>query len=307
MRKILTITLLSSSLLFAACGGPSEEELARQDVFETNVANAPAWTDEQKNMIIESRGVVIGEEENEEEEMVEIRNSYSPGENVVDTLAAMTREELLALDSTAHMEIFINGVIRDEYTVAAHTLYGADRIAQFKKKFSESLTITHPEAGIENSEIPEGATYVDMIGLKTDINDSDVARHHVDVITSQLNRIFVKILPHSNFGDRVLVKGQVYPIELKQQLLEVNEAAFEFTGITPEKYRNRMTDTELKKLNEYYNSTFANALIEAPISESKIVESEIGGFEQKEDGTWEPAQMEIFAWNLIKLIYGIDI
>lgn len=307
MKKAMMATMLSTALLLAACGGPSEEELARQEIYETNVSKVPEWTEEQKDMINESRGIVIGEEENEEEEVVQIRNSYSPGEGVVETLSSMTKEELLELDSTAHMEIFINGVIRDEYVVAANTLYGPERIQQYKEAFKKGLLEEHPLAGdTDESQYPKGTTYVDLIGEFTEIKDHDVARHHVDTIVGQLNRIFVKIIPLSNFGNRVVVKGQVYPVELTNQLRQVNEAAFEFTGITPERNRHRMTDEEVKTLNEFYVSTFGNALIQAPISETRTVESEIGGFIIQEDGTWEPAQMEIFAWNLIRLIYGIN-
>lgn len=305
MRRLLTLTILSSSLLLVGCGGPTDEELARQEIFETNVANAPEWTDEIESMIHESRGVVIAEEEGEDEkEIIEVRNSFSPGDEVVKGLSSYTREELLQLDSTSHMEIFINGVIRDEYSVAAHTLYGAEEVQAFKESFREALLKEYPPQQ-NGAEIPDGTRYIDLIGLKTAIQDHDVARHHVDVIINQLNRIFVKIVPLSDFGDKVVVEGVVYPIELRQQLQEVEDATFEFTGIKPEKYRNRMTDDQIMTLNEYHIETFGNALLQSPISETRQVQSEIGGFTQREDGTWVPAKMELFSWNLVSLIYGI--
>lgn len=302
MKKLLLMTLLSSTLILSACGdeGPSEDEIARQTIYDTNVSNTPELTEEEQIMITESRGVVIGQETGEGEEVIEVRNSFSPGESAVNQLAALTREELLELDATTHMEIFINGVIRDEYTVAAHTLYGAEEVDEFKQAFREGLLT---EASYNDSD--DQIKYIDRIGLRTDLKDNDVANHHVDTIINQLNRIFVRVQQDSNFGSRITVKGQVYPIELREKLQEVNDAAFEFVGVNSNGVRSRLSEDEQEILNAYYVDTFADALLESPISEEGSFTSEIGGFERREDGTWAPAQMPLFSWNLIRLVYGI--
>lgn len=310
MKRFLILTTIVSSLFLTACGSkePTEEELARQAIYTENVESAPKLTDEQQAMIVESRGIVIEEEEGEDEEIIQVYNSFSPGDDVVFTLASMTKEELLELDPISHMEIFINGVIRDEYTVAAHTLYGEDKVNQFKKDFEKGLLVNLPDKTREGSDskYESGTKFVDLIGINTDIRDHQVARHHTDVIISQLNRIFVQIIPDSNFGDRITVSGQVYPIMLENQLAQVNNAAYEFVGVNGNRQRNMMDEKDIATLNKYYIDTFPNALIEAQLSQESPYVSEIGGFEQQEDGTWEPAQMHIFAWNLISLVYGIN-
>ena len=302
------VTMLSTGLLLTACGdkGPSDEELARQEIFNHNVSSAPEWTEEQERMIAESRGVVIGEEYDDNEEIIQIKNSYSPGDDTVVTLSAMTKEELLELDAVAHMEIFINGVIRDEYMVAAHTLYGSERVSQYKEAFKTSLMSVHPDAGEdEDSTYPAGTRYVDLLSLNTDLKDANVARHHIDTILKQVNRIFVKIIPISDFGNKFVVSGEVYPISLSGQLREVKEAAYGFTGVHARDYRSDNTEKELEVLNSYYIETFSNALVKAPISEAEPVRKNLGGFTLLEDGTWEPAQMDIFSSSLIRLLYGI--
>lgn len=301
MKYTTLMMALTGVVLLTGCDkGPSDEEVMRQEVYETNVQNAPELSDEAQVMIQESRGVVIREETDENEQVREVRNSFSPGAETVEYLSSLTKEELLEMDAAVHLEIFINGVIRDEYTVAAHTLYGAERIQSYKEAFREGLLSNVP---VEEGEEP--MTYVDRIGQNTEIRDTNVARHHVDVIINQLNRIFVQVNQQSDFGSRVTVSGQVYPVRLREKLSEVNDAAFEFIGVHGERYRSRMSEEELDALNSYYRDTFNEALLQSPISEEDFWSAEIGGFQKLEDGTWEPAQMPQFAWNLIRLVYGI--
>lgn len=306
MNLILKTTLvLSACMALVGCSKePDAETLARQEVRAVNIENAPKLTKEQQHMITESRGIIVSEEKNEEEEVIVTRNSFSPGEETVDILASMTREELLGLDAISHMEIFINGVIRDEYTVAAHTLYGEDTVKQFKREFKEGLLTKYPS--LEEDERDPNMTYVDLIGVNTDLNDENVARDHTDVIISQLNRIFVKIIPQSDFGNRMTVQGTVYPVLLRNQLTEVVQASYGFTGIDGTTHDYKRTDAQRATLNTYYKETFPNALLKAPISEESSLTTNLGGFQQRDDGTWAPAKMPLFSWNLIGLIYGIQ-
>lgn len=304
MKKLILLGVLSSTVLLTGCSKPTEEELARQETYEENVKAAPEWTDEEEEMINESRGVVIDEEKNEDDEVVEVINSFSPGEDAVHNLASLTKEELLKLDDLSLMEIFINGVIRDEYKVAAYTLYG-DEMHDLKEEFKKSLLAEMPKDKNDDEDAPP-YTYADKVGLESAIQDDSVVRNHVDELTKQLNRVYVKIVPKSNFGSKVTLKGEVYPIELGKQLERIENDTFEYTGVNPSKNRSLMNEKDLKILHDYYDEIFVNAMTETEISVENSSEAEIGGFVKREDGTWVPAQMSIFALNVVKLVYGID-
>lgn len=304
LKKILTLTLLSSVFLLAACGEEEVDEEAeyRAQVYQENVQNAPEINEDTEEMIIESRGQVIDEEEEEDEEgevqLIEVRNSFSPGEETREYLSSLTREELLELDEMSHISIFINGVIRDEYTVAAHTLYGSEAVESYKEEFRNAL-IT--ETGEEDE-----TTYVDRLSLRTQLDDGDVARHHVDTIIDQLNRVYINVVPGSDFGSRIVPRGQVYPILLNQQLQALNDAAFEFVGVEGVRNRNRLSEEEIQSLNQYYTDSFGEALVASEISLENANENELGGFIQNEEGVWEPAQMGLLGWNILRLVYNIN-
>lgn len=298
-RKIITLFALSS-LMLTGCSSdkPTEEEVYRQEVMETNMANVPEWTDSQKGMIVESRGEVVINEIGEGEDVKKEYNSFSPGAEMVDYLASLTKEELLELDDVAKLEILINGVIRDEYTVAAHTLYGKEEVAEIKKGFRDGL-LDMIEATDEGED---DFTYVDVITMRSMVKDRNVARHHVDEIIENLNRVYIKLIPSSNFGTKVSLRGEVFPIVLLNQLERLYEDAYQFTGITASQSN---TKEEKDILNEYYNDSFVEALVESNISREDTFNYSVGGFTKRDDGTWIPAQYNIFARNIVRLAYGI--
>lgn len=299
--------LVTTTLLLTACSSSelSEEELVRQQTYETNVSNSPEWTAEQKAFIEESRGIVIDEETNEEDEIVPILNSFSPGEDSVDTLASLTKEELLELDDISKMEIFINGVIRDEYIVAAHTLYGADKVQAFKNEFKDALLEEYDHYDFREED--EKIKNIDVLGYYGRINDGNVVRNHADAVIAHLNRVYIKLIPKGNYGSNVSLEGQVYPIELNKQLDSLRSDAIEFTGIDAERNRHRLGEGEIERLNEYYIEMFNGALSASTLSIENENYGDIGGFSESEEGTWEPAQMSIFSRNIISLVYGVEL
>lgn len=282
---------------------PTEQEIAQQETYEANVSNAPEWTSQQKTFIEESRGVVIDEETNEEDEVVPILNSFSPGEEAVYKLASLTQEELLALDDLAKMEIFINGVIRDEYTVAAHTLYGESKVESFKKEFKDALMSDYDSRSWDEDR--KKIKNIDVLGYYSIIGDGDVMRHHIDDIIAHLNRVYIKLIPKSDFSDRVSLRGQVYPVGLNRQLEALQDDAYEFTGVDATQNSNFLDDDDYKILNEYYREMLPGALRASNLSEEEEFVSDIGGFVKSEEGTWEPAIMEIFARNMVNLVFGV--
>lgn len=298
--KVLALLAVSGMLLMGCSSDkPTEEEIIKQEIKETNEANAPEWTQSQKKMIEESRGEVVVNEIGEGEDKILEYNSHSPGSGAVDYLSSLTRDELLKLDDVAKLEILINGVIRDEYTVAAHTMYGKDEVESIKKQFKDGLLdVIQPE-----DEGADEYTYVDVITMRSAINDRDVARHHVDEIIDNLNRVYIKLIPKSNFGTKVSLNGEVYPIVLLNQLELLSIDAYQFTGIDAS---DRLSEDERKILNEYYNDSFVEALVESNISSEDTWSYSVGGFTKREDDTWIPAQYNIFARNIVRLVYGIQ-
>lgn len=300
MKKRILPIIIISAFIFSGCSSnkPTDEELARQEIMETNIAQSPEWSEGQKKMIEESRGLVVVNEVGEGDEKVVEYNSFSPGPEAVDYLSSLTKEELLELDDVSKLEILINGIIRDEYTVAAHTMYGKSEVERIKKEFKDGLLdMIDPQ-----DEGEEEFAYVDIITMRSKMNDRNVARHHVDAIIENLNRVYIRLIPKSNFGSKVSLMGEVYPVVLTDQLNRLEDEGYQFTGIEITK---NTSDEEREQLNEYYNSLFQEALEEANISEEETWTFNVGGFEKREDGTWIPSQANIFSQNIVRLVYGI--
>lgn len=295
---LLTV-LFSSALILTACGDKEPEKTPAQIQFEQNVASSPSRSEEIMALITQSRGTpvvdtlgnpVVDKEGNPTGQM---EGTLSKGMEREVTLSAMTKEQLLELEITDHIDIYLNGVLRDEFHVAANVLYGEDVVNAQKQAFKEAL--------LSPSGDERGGSIADLIALKSTMRDPNVAKQHVDTVIQHLNRFYIQPTIAEDFGKRIVITGETYPIQLINGLNSIAGNATEFVELESDSDYKR-TENDMKNLNKYYGESFVSALESAEIFTSPYKET-LGGFEQKEDGLWYPSDMNRLAQTLITLAY----
>lgn len=295
------LVLLSSVFILSACGEEKvDPALAeRQSIYDQNVAAAPVVSEEVQALIDQSYGRLPTPEEVDpnlpEGETPKPIGTLNPGENMVATLSAYTREELLATSPAIQINIYLNGIIRDEYRVAAQTLYGAENVAKHKEAFKQGLLSDLPDS-------LEGHKVVDVMGTKTKLEDGEVARHHVDEVIRQLNRVYLSVEVNDNFGDKVTVNASTYGINFQTQAANVRKQAHNFITVPETFYAYKLEEQQRTELNGYYRDTFADALVNADLQEAPKTVT-LAGFEKNEEGNWVPSQMERLAQYLVEAVY----
>lgn len=295
--------MVSAMTLMTACGGEEKtpEQLEREAILTENLERAPKIDKEVKALITESYGTPvelteedIAEYEAAGEELPVPENSLSPGEDMAMSLASYSKEELMKQKPAVQINIFVNGVIRDEYSAAATTLYGAENVQNFKKQFKKAL--------LANTGEEEETTYVDRLGTDTAIQDGEVAKHYVDDVIKYMNRTYVDVTIGKDFGDRVTVDGSTFGIQLDAKMDEIDDATNKFLNVPDYDKRYGLSEEQLKQLNDYHKETFPGSLATAMISDADAT-NEIGGFEINEEGLWVPSNMESFAYEFMYLVY----
>lgn len=296
------LLLFASGVLLAGCGEKVDPEVARrQEIYEQNTAAVADISEENIALIEQSYGRLPTPDEVDpnlpEGTQPAPIGTLNPGEEMVTTLSSYTREELLAVTPQIQINVFLNGVLRDEYRVAAHTLYGKENVAQFKQAFKDALLKDMPVA-----EDEKPYKVADTMGLNTELEDGDVARHHVDEIVKQLNRVYLMVEVNDNFGDKVTVNASSYGIDFRTQAANMRAQAHNFVSIPEGRYAFEMTDAERAELNSYYKDTFGDALANASMREEPKTVT-LAGFEKNADGNWVPSQMERLAEYLLQAAY----
>lgn len=306
VKKILSIVLLCSMLL-TGCKkepeGPSKEEIQ----YEKNIKNAPKLSEEVASTIERSYGTALTKEQEEEikattptgvEPHLAPENTLNPGKEVAIALGSMTREELLNLDREAQLTIFVNGIIRDEYSIAAHTLYGPEKIKEYKAAFKKSLMREIETDTYEKTTEIEVDTLLKNLGL----SKNKVFSRNIDIIIASLNAVYVLPKIESDFKDMVTVKGHAKGLQLGESLRSMKEEAINFVSFSEgESYEQ--TDEQIKALNVVYD-----AAIEEVIKNTKLSTYEksapLGGF-IKEGDVWIPAEWDKFSSGYVKFAFEI--
>lgn len=304
MNKTLRIAglltaLLGSTLVLTACGEKEPEKSPVQIQFENNVADAPSRSEETMALITQSRGTPVVDTlgnpvvDSEGNPTGQMEGTLSKGIEREVALSAMTKEQLLELEVVDHIDIYLNGVLRDEFHVAANILYGEDVVVAQKQAFKEALQ--------SPTEDEQGGNIVDLVALKSSMRDPNVAKHHVDAVIQHFNRFYIQPTVAEDFGKRIVITGETYPIQLINGLNSIAGNAPEFVKLESESEYKR-TENDMKNLNKYYTESFLSALESAKIFTSPYKET-LGGFEQREDGLWYPSDMKRLAQTLVTLAY----
>lgn len=298
-RAGLYTALMGSTLLLVGCGEKEPEKSPVQIQLEQNVANAPSRSEKVTELITLSRGTPVVDtlgnpvvDENGEP-TGQMEGTLSKGMDREVQLSAMTKEQLMDLEVSDHIDIYLNGVLRDEFHVAANILYGEDVVAAQKKAFKEAM--------LSPSEDERGGKIIDQIALKSAMRDPNVANQHVDTIIEHLNRFYFEPAIKEDFGERIVVTGKTYPVQLMAGLNSIAGNASEFVKLESSSDYQR-TENDLKNLNKYYTESFVSALESAEIFSYPYDET-LGGFERKEDGLWYPSDMKRLAETLLTLAY----
>lgn len=288
-------TLLSSSLILVGCGGePEPNEFEIQ--LEKNIAAVPARSKEAAQMVEASRGEQVLDEEGNP--VGEAEGSLNPGMNREIELSILTTEQLKELSPLEQVDIYLNGVLRDEYYVAANLLYGEEFVKLEKERFKTAL-MTPLETEYEEEV---AGRVVDRIVLNSGMNDPDVAHHYVDDVITHLNRTYIRANIKEDFQTRMVIDGATYPLRVRSNLNSIKNNETEFVTLETDSDFDR-TEKDLKVLNDYYKDSFLSALDTAEYSTSESSQT-LGGFEQNEDGVWVASDMLRLADALLALTYS---
>lgn len=290
--------LMASTLILTACGDKEPEKTEMEIQYEQNVAQSPERSKEVMDLIEMSRGTLVvdtfGEPVKGEdgEPTGEVEGTFSEGIQKEFGLSVFAKEDLAKLEKTEQIDIYINGIIRDEFHIAANVLYGEEAVVAQKAAFKEALL----------SPMEEGeGRIVDVIGIESSMRDANVANHHVDDIIKHLNRFYILPEIGEDFDTRLVIKGTTYPVNLKNGLNSLATNAREFVKLESESDWE-LTDKDKETLNIYYREGFKSALESSTFGNHAYTET-LGGFELKEDGLWYPSDMNRFADSLIRLAY----
>ena len=303
-RKLWNAVLLCScTLLLSACGTEKEvAPTAQEQQYAANVKNTPKISTDVSALIKESIGEPTEEqwaqakataaETGEEVKYPQPLGTFNPGEAYASYYGSMTQKELLAQDKLVQINIFINGVVRDEYAVAANTLYGPETVKTFKAQLREAMLVQTGETG--------ETTYVDRIGTNSPLNNGEVVNAYVDDVITYFNKSYIQTELNSNFGDKLTVTGKAYGLDMYLKMNELYNQSSNFVVI-----KSVYTPTEEEKaaLTQFYKDSFLS-MLEQVDYEAVPRTGDLGGFEKTESGTWIPVSMEKLAAALLLLVYG---
>lgn len=298
-KWILGMSAMMILTLATGCAKEAPEPTQQEIQLEQNVKNAPKPSKETLKLIDESRGKLEVDENGEVSEEGVIVGSYSPGKKMVTTLSSLSKKQLMSQEKLVQINIFVNGIIRDEYQVAANTLYGKEKVTKYKKEFKEMLL--SKERDDEFVDAPE-TRIVDRIGLKSAMNDADVAHYYVNDIIQQMNRTYIQTGIENDFKEKVTITGSTFGVNLMNDLQLMVDSSAEFVKLTGA-YEAEYTDEDISILNKYYNELFLDNLVKSSIDTENANSGVLGGFEKDEEGLWVPSDMGRLAGNILNLIY----
>lgn len=294
-RKVLPF-LLATSLLLVACGGePDKNEFELQ--LEENIAAVPERDPVAYQLVDDSRGELLLDEFGEPK----VDSEGNPTNQRVGTLSKgidrelqlsiLTAEQLKELPTIDQVDIYLNGILRDEFYVAANLLYGEDGVKEQKEAFKKALM-----SPLKSEE----GRIVDRIAIRSSMKNPNVAHHFVDDIILHLNRVYIEPAIIEDFGNRIVVSGETMPLSLLSGLSSIHSNAHEFVSLESKEYQR--TEEDLKKLTDYYVESFVSALEDSKHLPNQYKET-LGGFKEADNGLWYPADMERLASTVIELAY----
>lgn len=286
---LLTL-LVGSSLFLASCGEKEPEPTPQEIQFQANIASLPERDETVTALIQGAIGEAVLDKEGNETGVYE--DTLSGGFNRQVALSALSQEQLMEKDKMEQIEIYLNGVLREELYVPANILYGTETVQAQKEAFKASLM----------KPLSEGEGHiVDALALDSMMKNPDVAHHHVDAVITHLNRVYVKPVIKEDLKSRVVIDGKAYGLELKDTLNSIEKNASEFVELeSTSDYRR--TDEDKRKLTEYFQESFPDALEIATYKANPSTET-LGGFEQNDQGLWLPSDMDRLAYALLHLSY----
>jgi len=288
-KLLILSALMTTAFLITGCGGEEEpNELELQ--YQKNVSEAPERTEDVLNMIEESRGTEVTDVEGKG--TGEFLGSSTKGQKEEVRLAVLNKEQLQSLDKMEQIGIYLNGILRDEYHVAANTLYGKEYVSAEKERIKEALL----------SEDSDGyGTLVDIIGERTELGYSHVAKEHVDEVIKHFNRVYLNPVIDEDFNNRVVVGAITYPLTLPESLASVKEKANEFVDV-PTTKMNELSDEDFNELGNYYKESLVSALEISGYRDESYYRT-LGGFEIDEDGLWKPVNLNKLLERVIQITY----
>lgn len=300
-KVVLMSAFALIGLTLSGCGKKEVEPTPEEIQYEQNVSFAPEQSTEVKQLIEESRGTLLLDDEGnplldeEGNPTGEVGGSLSPGFEKEVQYSTLTQEQLMKLDKEEQIDIFVNGVLRDEYAVAANVLYGKDEVKQLKAEILEAFLSP------ATKEVEKDGMVADLLSKKSMMNDADVGRHFAEEMIQQLNRVYIETSLSKDFTEKVIVQGSVYPLEAKAEMNALAKYAHEFVEFeSAEAYR---TDEQKAALNKYYRDSYLDALKGAKTNSSAQT-LELSGFEKDANGTWVPSDMNRFTLSLIELVFN---
>lgn len=290
-KPTLLTLVLFSTLVLSGCKEEEPEPNPYQVQYEANVKLTPDRSSEVLEMIQESRGTMEMDANGNETGV--ILGSLSIGADREVEWSVLSKEGLTELDKINQIDIYLNGILRDEYTVPAHVLFGKEKVAEHKAAFKDALLT------LEEDETK--GRIVDSIVMDSTMRDPDVAHHFVDDVITHLNRVYVRPAIQEDFENRVVIRGDTFPLLLKNTLNSVEANALEFVSLKSTNRHNR-SDDDAEKLNAHYRDSFVTALEKSALKNSASNET-LGGFEQDSDGHWVPSDIHRLSKALLRLAY----
>lgn len=310
-KNKLIIGLLVGVALFGVTGCKKEKKGATpQEIqYAKNIKNVPKISKQTQKYIDKSYGTPLTKEEkaNIKANTAEGQkadysplNSKSPGKNVPVQFATLSKKQLMKLSTEVQLTIFINGVIRDEYRVAANTLYGPEKVLAMKAKFKEALM---KEAPKEEYNV-QYSTMVDKLLGKLPLSSNKLFSSKIDEFISSLNMVYIQPTIGTDLGKKATINGNSKILKFVDTMAKMHADAENFVPFDLRTQYTALSDEEKQQIEEFYEQTYSVAVTDGKLATSDTTKV-LGGFAVTEEGVWEPVDWNKFAFNYITVAFGI--
>ena len=304
--SLLAVTALMTTGCEKKETGPSPQEIQ----YEKNVAITPEITKKTGELIEKSYGTPLTEEEIDqiksetpdgEEPDLHPNDSVSPGKEMAVSLSILPKKELQKLDKETKLSIFINGIIRDEYRVAANVLYGPDKVKAYKDQFKKALLkeVVVDEYTKEKSTVID--SHLEIVGVKS----KSFFSKNIDLLINHLNSVYVKPVIQTDLETKLTVDGLTKKLKFSDAVSGLNQDAENFVSFDLSNSFGDLNKENQEEMDGFYKSSFDITLKNAPLDASSESTGVLGGFTQGEDGNWEPVDFDKFGINYVVLAFGL--
>ena len=250
--------------------------------IQTRIEEAGPWTSSEKKNIEYSWGHPDG---NSEIPVV------SQGKEEFLKTVSLSRQQLLKMSPSDQISILVNGAIRDEYKVAAQTLYGKDLVEDMKRGFEAKLLLSTGQ----NKE----TNYANRLTGLSELKDFNVVdKGIIDDLLPRIDRYYVSVSITTNLTEKVIAQGKVTGLATNEMFTNLQNSAKEFLKITD--VDSEIASDKKNQVTKFYHDNIIVAIEAAP--ENEEFQATLGGFYQ-DQGVWLPNDMEQFSWYLYNLFF----